>query len=87
MKTTAVSRLACCALLLLSALLQACATPSPSSTPTICPPPRQIPALPPSLAAPLPQENFLDDAMRDAQSWQDELNESATKPPASKPSR
>lgn len=87
MKTIFASRLALSALLLLGLLLQACATRSPSSTPTICPPPKQIPALPPSLGAPLPQEDFLRDAETDIRSWESELRNSETRSPASRPSR
>lgn len=64
------------ALLLLSALLQACATKSPLSTPAQCP---RIPSLPPSLAKPVPPETYSEDAAKRIDEWTDELRRSATR--------
>lgn len=64
------------ALLLLSALLQACATKSPLSTPAQCP---RVPSLPPSLAKPVPPETYSEDAAKRIDGWTDELRRSATR--------
>lgn len=64
------------ALLLPVLLLSACATPSSVSTPVQ---PPQIPALPPSLARPVPQESFLDRAQRNIEAWRKTLMDSETK--------
>lgn len=63
-------------LLTLSALLQACATPSPPSAVVIGP---QIPSPPVGLMLPPPQEDWLGSAAIDAQRWQKQLTASEPK--------
>jgi len=65
--------------LLLVLSLSGCAASSPIVTPPLpCPKP-EIPALPPSLAKPPPQESFLDAARRDISTWLQQLKDSATR--------
>ena len=64
------------ALLLLSALLQACATKSSGLTLDQCP---RVPSLPPSLAKPVPPETYSEDAPKRIEGWTDELRRSATR--------
>lgn len=79
MNRTAASWIAMLALLLLAPSLSGCAAPSPIVMPPApCPKP-EIPALPPSLAKPPPQESFLDAARRDISEWLSELKNSATR--------
>lgn len=62
--------------LLPTLLLTGCAGICPPSTPVETP---QTPALPPSLAKPVPLENFLDRAQRDIEEWRSRLRDSLTK--------
>lgn len=79
MNKTAWSVAAMTAWLLLALSLSGCATPSPTVTlPPECPKP-EIPALPPSLAKPPPQESFLEAARRDISQWLQQLKSSATR--------
>lgn len=64
------------ALLLLSALLPACATKSTGSMAEICP---RTPALPASLAKPVPPETYSEDAPKRIDGWTSELKASAIK--------
>ena len=64
------------ALLLLSALLQGCATKSGGLTLDQCP---RVPSLPPSLAKPVPPEIYLENAPKRIDEWTDALRRSATR--------
>lgn len=64
------------ALLILSALLQACATKSSGLTLDQCP---RVPSLPPSLKKPVPPETYSEDAAKRIDGWTDELRRSATR--------
>lgn len=63
-------------LLMLSALMQACATPSPPSMPVQ---PPQIPAPPPSLMKPAPPASYSERARKNIEQWQQTLTGSLTK--------
>ena len=60
--------------LLLAALLPACTTKLLDSTPASCP---RTPALPPSLAKPVPPETYSEDAEKRIDGWTVELKSSA----------
>lgn len=62
--------------LLPTVLLMGCETTSQISTSVECP---QVPTLPPSLAKPVPPENFLERAQRDIETWRQQLKGSPTK--------
>lgn len=64
------------ALLMLSALLQGCATKSSGLTLDQCP---RVPALPPSLSKPVPPETYSEDAATRIDGWTDALKRSATR--------
>lgn len=80
MNRTAVSLIALLTLLLLVPSLNGCAAPSPIAPlpPLLCPRP-EIPALPPSLAKPPPQESYLEAARRDISQWLQQLKSTATR--------
>lgn len=79
MNKNAWSKAAVTASLLLALSLTGCAAPSPNAMPPPeCPKP-EIPALPPSLAKPPPQESFLDAAKSDISQWLQQLKNSATR--------
>lgn len=62
--------------LMLLLLLTGCATKSPDLIPVQ---PPQTPALPPSLAKPVPPESFLERAQRNIEQWQKKLIEEEPK--------
>lgn len=74
-----VKKLPGAALLLAMLLLSACAASSTPSTSVICPPPVEIPDLPPSLQKPPPQESFLEAAQKDIEGWLQQLTASGTR--------
>ncbi len=65
--------------LLLPLWCAACAATLQPSTGVICPPPPEIPALPPSLSKPPPPASYLEAAQKRIESWQQELTGSATR--------
>lgn len=63
-------------LLLLTALMQGCATPSPASTPVQ---PPQIPSPPATLMKPVQPGSYLERARKNIEQWQQKLTSSPTK--------
>lgn len=63
-------------LLPLTALLAACATTSPDSTPVAAP---RIPQPPASLMTPVEPESYLERAQQSIEAWRKRLTDSATK--------
>lgn len=72
-------RLGCGALLLATLLLSACAAPLSASTGVTCPPPPEIPDLPPSLKVPPQRESYLEAVLKNIEAWELRLTGSETR--------
>lgn len=79
MKTPNARRCALLALLLPLLLCAACAARLPASTLAPIPTQQEMPALPPALAKPPPQESYSERAAARIKSWQQRLTGSATR--------
>lgn len=79
MKTHNARSRAALAMLPLLLLCASCATRSLDSTTVPIPTQQEMPALPPALAKPPPQESYLEKAAARIKSWQQRLTSSATR--------